>query len=126
MSYRTRNRLASTVLCIAAAICFTSCEDDGYDHMPPEGHGSIIIDNESGSDAEVYLDGIFVGAAEDNEATVFDLEPGVYRLVLAEEDGSRNYRNDIDVLLNRLTILEVMNDWGDASLFHVIVDFEEP
>ena len=107
-------------------LLMTSCDDGDYDHDPPPGQGSIIIDNGSGSDAEVYLDGVLKGVAESGEATIYDMDPGVYRLVLAEEDGDRNYRNDIDVLLNRLTILDVMNDYSSASLYYVVIDFEEP
>jgi len=121
------SRILVACACLAAALTLTtSCDDSTYDHTPPAGQGSIIIDNGSGSDAEVFLGGVFAGIAESGEATVFDLEPGVYRLVLAEEDGDRNYWNDVDVIANRLTILDVMIDYSSASLYHVVIDFEQP
>lgn len=120
-------RILTAALCIVAAACFTSCDDDkDYDHTPPLGKGSIIVDNESTEDTEVYLNSVLVGIAKEDEARIFDLDPGVYRLVLAERDGDRNYRTDIDVLRGRLTILDVTEDYSDSSLYYVVIDFETP
>lgn len=117
-------RISLLLTLVAAALSTSSCETKTYDHTPPPGKGSIVVDNNSGSDTELYLNGSFVGKAESGDVTVFDISPGQYRLVLAETDGYRNYRDYVDVLENRLTILDVMTDYSSSSLYYVVVDFE--
>lgn len=121
-----RLQLLLTGFCLITGLLLTSCDDGSFNHVPPQGKGSIIIDNRTGNDAEVYLGGVFAGIADSGETTVFDLEPGVYRVVLAEKDGSRNYWSEADVLAGRLTILDVNVDYSNPSLYNVTVDFEEP
>lgn len=117
--------IATLWVCFLALPILTSCDNNkSYDHTPPTGQGSIIVDNNSGSDTEVYIDGKRLGVAEASRDTAFDLAPGRYRLVLTEVSGYRNYRDDIDVLENRLTLLDVMADYANASLYYVIIDFE--
>lgn len=92
---------------LLSALLFTACEDDDYDHDPPEGQGSLIIDNRTFNDIYVYLNGDEqVRAPYDGERT-YDLDPGVYRLVLDERGGDRFYSEDIDILEDRLTVLKV-------------------
>lgn len=102
----------------------TSCDDGSFDHDPPEGKGSIIVDNNTGTDTAVYLDGSLAGHADSGDSTIFDLEPGEYRLVLDEVDGTRNYRDDIDVLEGRLTILDVLPDAASIFRYYVTIDFD--
>lgn len=122
--YYIKKLLPVTAACLTALLLLSSCDDDGYSHEPPDGKGSIIVENNSGEDTAVYIDGVLIGNARSGDASVFDLNPGRYRLVLAEVDGYRNYRDDIDVLENRLTVLDVMIDYSSSSLYYVIVDFE--
>jgi hypothetical protein len=112
--------------CIITSVLLTSCDNGSYNHVPPEGKGSIIVDNMTGTDAEVYLGGVYAGIAEANESAAFDLEPGVYRVVLAEKEGSRNYWRETDVLADRLTILAVTINTSNQGLYSVTVDFENP
>lgn len=119
-----KKHLPVLALCILSLFVFSSCEDDDYDHKPPAGKGSIIVENSSGEDTDVYINGEFIGRADSGDAAVFDLDPGRYRLVLDETDGYRNYRDDIDVLENRLTIVDVMINYSSSSLYYVTVYFD--
>jgi hypothetical protein len=93
------------------AILFLSpgCEwdDDEFDHEPPPGQGSIIIDNFTPTDIEFYLNGRLQGKVNDDDDEAFDLRPGVYRVVLNDEDGNYNWADDVDVLGGQLTVLTV-------------------
>ena len=124
-SVRRINKLLRVMAGILIAASLVSCDDDSsFDHDPPDGKGSMIVDNNSATDTGVYLNGTFVGYAKSGDSTIFDLEPGHYRLVLDAVDGSRNYRDDIDVLEDRLTILDVLYDAANTYLYYVIIYFE--
>jgi hypothetical protein len=106
------------------ALFTTGCEDDDYDHIPPLGFGTLIIDNDTSDDIEIYLDGTRMREVKDYDDRYTDLEPGVYRLVLADEDGDRSFRDEIDILANRLTIVHVDEGslWGEYSVW---VEFQD-
>jgi hypothetical protein len=106
--------LAATLLAGLAVLCFTpGCEsDDDFDHDPPAGMGSIIIDNFTYTDIEFFLDGILQETVKSDHDKTFDLTPGVYRVVLNDKDGDRNWADDVDVLEGRLTVLTVKIDTG--------------
>ncbi len=109
----------------ALLLLITGCEyeEDYYDHVPAPGKGSIIIDNNTSQDINFYVDGERVSEIGDYRERIFDLEPGVRRVVLDEEDGDTTYREDVDVLDGRLTILKVWADIGVAE-YIVEIDFE--
>ena len=117
-------RAILTVACLLPALILTSCDDGTYDHVPPAGQGSIIIENNSGEDTQVYIDGILFGTVRERKTRIFDMTPRTYRIVLDEDDGYRSYRDDIDVLADRLTVMDVMIDYSSSSLYHVILDFQ--
>jgi hypothetical protein len=50
------------------------------------------------------------------------LYPGVYRVVLVQEDGPRYYRDDVDVLLGRHTTLHIDYETTNANLYRVVMD----
>jgi hypothetical protein len=119
--------LYSGVLALCAALWVTGCDDVGdndFDHDPPAGKGAVIVDNISPTDINVYVDGRSVGQVDDDDDRPFDLSPGVHRVVLDEDDGSRRWSADIDVLAGRLTILRVTLDTGDRDDYNVDVDFD--
>lgn len=94
----------------------TACdEDNDRDFDPASGKGAIVVDNNTGRNIIVFIDGVRQGRVGDFSDRAFELDPGVYRIVLDEDGGDRNYRDDIDVLVNRLTILDVDvdNDFFD-------------
>lgn len=90
--------------------CDWDDSDDNEDYVPPEGSGALRVDNNTADDIRVYVNGEQKGTAGDYSDRVFDLEPGVYRIVLDQKNGDRSYRDDIDIIENRLTVLDVTYD----------------
>lgn len=119
-------------LCGLAAVCFvvgmTGCDDledeKDFGYVPPAGKGALIVDNLSPTDVNVYVDGGSVGQVGDDDDKAFNLQPGVHRVVLDEEDGGRRWSSDLDVLEGRLTILRVKLDTGDFNDYDVDVEFD--
>ncbi len=111
-------RCAGALGIIAAALLFAGCESDRYDHRPPAGLGSLIVDNFTGSGVDVFIDGEPVERVGSWRDRAYDLAPGVHRLAL--RDGGRFFGGDVDVLRDRLTIAEVYED-PNWSTFRVIL-----
>jgi hypothetical protein len=102
------------------------CEDTNeYDHNPPAGLGTLYVDNHTGDDLHVFIDGEEKHKAGDYDKRYYDLEPGVRRVVLAEEDGDRSFRDDVDVLEGHRTIIEVSHEPGDFDHYDVAVFFDD-
>ncbi len=120
---KRRSFVPPAILAIGLASLFFTpgCEwdDDDFDHNPPAGHGSIIIDNYTYSDIELFVDGLLAGKINNDDDRAFDLAPGVYRVLLNDEDDQRNWAGDVDVLEGRLTILTVRIDSTDFNDYDV-------
>ncbi|MBU0715742.1 MAG: hypothetical protein KJ964_10345 [Verrucomicrobia bacterium] len=84
-----------------------ACDDGDWNHTPPAGMGSIIVDNRTVDGVNVYLDGYYTNRASDFDYEAYDLAPGIHRVVLDESHGDRNWWGDVDVLEGKLTVLEV-------------------
>ena len=84
-----------------------ACDGDDWNHTPPAGMGSIIVDNRTTDGVNVYLEGAYTNQVPDFDNEAFDLAPAIYRVVLDEAHGSRAWRGDVDVLEGKLTVLEV-------------------
>jgi len=122
------SRLLITLFC-STSFLVTGCdwEDDQVsDHKPPDGQGSIVVDNNTAEDIKVYIDGTRQSDTRDFDDRAYDLDPGLYRVVLDEDDGDRTYRDDIDVIEGRLTILDVSADPFDNDDYDVEVFFRTP
>ena len=103
----------------------TACfRDDRLDHRPPSGQGSIIVDNRTSREINVFIDGDEQSRVRARRWRAYDVDPGVYRMVLDERNGERNYRDDVDVLERRLTILDVTADPDRFDRFSVFVYFD--
>ena len=89
------------------ALGLGACRSDDWNHTPPAGMGSIIVDNRTTDGVNVYLDGYYTNRVSDFDNAAFDLAPGIHRVVLDESRGSRNWWGDVDVLEGKLTVLEV-------------------
>ena len=105
-------------------LCGCDWKDENHrrhdiDHVPPAGQGSLVIDNLTDTDADVFVDGTARGRAGDDSVRTIDLAPGLYRVVLDEVDGHRAYRADIDVLDGKLSVLEVRTESGDFDSYKV-------
>lgn len=125
--HRIRRLGLMTAALAAAAFLAAGCDDDGndgYHHTPAAGQGAIVVDNLTWSDLEVYVDGVLIGTVGDDDDRGFDLAPGVRRVVLNEEDGSRTFRDDVDVLADRLTVLKVTVDVADPDALFVDLFFD--
>jgi hypothetical protein len=112
---------------LAAALIMGGCdldEDKVSDHVPPAGQGALIVDNQTPTDLDVYLDGELQGEVDAFDDKTWDLAPGVYRLVVDEQDGDRNYATDLDILDGRNTVLDVMMNSPMASQYNVLLTIE--
>lgn len=116
-----------TAALLAGALFGIGChdwwEDDDHDHDPPAGQGAIIIDNHTFNDVRVFFNGIRQENTRDGKSKAYNLDPGVYRVVLDEIDGDRNFREDIDVLENKVTVIDLANS-GSGTRFDVVVFFD--
>ena len=97
------------------------CDDDRFDREPPLGMGTAIVDNYTGDDIEVYIDGRAAEETDAGDHRYYDLEPGLHRVVLAGDDTERTWADDVDVLENRRTVLEVRPDPFDYDEYDVDV-----
>jgi hypothetical protein len=122
---RVAGSLWGALLAVPLVLVMTGCETEDYsDHKPPAGQGSLIVDNHTADHISIFLDGAARGEVNDSSDRILDLKPGVYRLVLTEEDGgNRSYGADVDVLEGRLTILEVWTS-SDPHAYDVTTRFD--
>ncbi len=95
-------------LILAAFVC--GCEgnkknDD--DHDVPDGMGSLIVDNNSGDKITIYIDGARQTEVGSYADKAFDLQPGIHRVVLDQRHGPRTYRDDVDILEGKRTVLDI-------------------
>jgi hypothetical protein len=85
--------------------------DNDEDYEPPAGRGALLVDNNTSDEIRVYVDGEQRGRVDDYSDRPFDLEPGVHRVVLDQVNGDRNFRDDVDIIEGRLTVLDVQTDF---------------
>ena len=102
------------------------CEDEGYDHVPPAGQGSIILDNFSSDDIHVFIAGAATNRLRDYENEAYDMTGGVHRLILDEDGGDRFGAWDVDVVVGRLTIVEVRTSEWNWDEYDVSIHLETP
>ncbi len=112
------------LLAVAAASGPSGCEDSEYDRDPPDGQGSLVVDNFTGDRLRVYVDGERLDSVKAGHHRYYDLEPGVHRLALDGDDTDRSWADDVDVLENRRTVIEVRSQAGDYREFDVRVYFD--
>lgn len=115
-------RLAGGLL-LTLLLGLGACDDGGWNHTPPAGMGSIIVDNRTSDGVNVYLAGYYTNKVEAYDYEYYDLQPGIWRVILDQSHGERNWRDDVDVLEGKLTILEV-HDGFYSDEFDVNVYFD--
>ncbi|MDD5483679.1 MAG: hypothetical protein PHP98_08530 [Kiritimatiellae bacterium] len=105
----------------ALALCLAACESGRFDHTPPAGAGTLIVDNLTADDLLVYVNGRSVFTVDDYDHELIDLAPGVYRVVIDQKGGYHSYRGDVDILEGQLTIMETRgyysSDWYDVRVY---------
>jgi len=106
-----RTKHGGWIACLALGVILMlglcACDSDEWNHTPPTGMGSIIVNNRTTDGVNVYLDGYYTNRVSDFDHETFDLVPAVHRVVLDESRGNRAWRGDVDVLEGKLTIIEV-------------------
>jgi hypothetical protein len=113
------------ILALASALSavLTGCDwSDDPDHVPPDGFGALFVDNNTSRELRVYVDGAEKGRVRAYSDRPFDLKPGLYRVVLDQRDTARNWRDTVDVIEGRLTVLDVAD--GIGSELDVVVFFD--
>lgn len=100
------------------------CDDSDFDHDPPAGQGSLIVDNLTGYRMHVYINGQSVGDVSAGDDEYFDRWPGLCRVVIDGEDADQSWGDEVDILEGRLTVLEVRPEYGSYNAFDVNVYFD--
>lgn len=113
------------LLALTAMIWGCDEDDDNINHTPAAGMGALGIDNETSSDIDVYINGSKFSSVNNWRVRAWDLEPGVYRLVLNDEDGYRNYSDDIDILADKVTELTVTDSTAHRDRFEVETHYDD-
>jgi len=126
---KLRNRiLRICCACIVAALLCQGCDDDDdyRDHDPPAGQGSLVVDNLTSIDFNLFIDGESAGEVKDGRERIIDLDPGIRRLVLDDDDDIYgSFRDDIDILEGQLTILRIYHgSQGSPSGYTVTIEFD--
>ncbi|MGD9874911.1 MAG: hypothetical protein AB7T27_11690 [Kiritimatiellia bacterium] len=122
-------KLRTLILCAlitaAALATLTGCEDDDddYDHNPPAGMGTLILENDTYDDVTVALDGRIQPEVREDSDRKYDLEPGIWRLVLDQQGGDQNWRGDVDIIEGHLTIVNIGAS-ADPDDFFISVRFD--
>ena len=108
-----------------ALTAIPGCEGrSGEDHVPPAGLGSVIIRNHTIENIRVFINGIEYGKASYDDATFYDLKPGVYRFALNEQGGDRSHASDVDVLQGQLTLMDVSMSSTNIYAYDVLMYFD--
>ena len=115
------------LLIASAMVCIVACEDDYEDHDIPVGQGALVLDNLTGYDLVVFVDGsdeYDLDAGDDQ--LILDVDPGLHRVVfLNDDDGVMNLQDEYDVLSGRYTILDISVDANDPSALLVSLEFDD-
>jgi hypothetical protein len=115
--------ITSALIC-GLVLGLSSCDDrDRFDHTPPSGQGSMIVDNLTADDLLVYVNGRSVFTVDDYDHELVDLNPGVYRVVVDERHGFHSYYGDLDILEGQLTVIEVKG-YSSADDYDVRIYFD--
>ncbi|MCX7818276.1 MAG: hypothetical protein N2652_03575 [Kiritimatiellae bacterium] len=112
MSGARTSRVGFAAVTLLALLLAGGCEERDYDHTPPAGYGSLILDNFTGDRIRVYINGGDAGLLDRYDDAAWDLRPGLHRVVLDQREGPRHAAWDVDVVTARLTVIRVrVSDW---------------
>lgn len=119
---------ALLLIAFAASLSLTllGCESDDevFDHDPPAGKGTLYVDNRTPNDCDVFIDGQQQRGVDDYDDEWYDLDPGLPRVVVDQDDSDRVFRGDIDILEGQRTILELSVDPNDLNRFDAYIYFD--
>ena len=107
---------------LLVALLVLGCDESGYyDHDPASGMGSLVLDNNSGDDISVFLDGLEILNIDGSDEEIQDLQPGAYRIVLSADHTDRSYSADVDILEGRLTILDIRSSSATSYYYYDVL-----
>jgi len=110
--------LMLAALAVVAAGCTWSSNDK---HIPPEGMGSIIVLNNSGTSFNLTINGVITAEATSPDANpTYDLRPATYIVTLEQIGGVRHWTGGVNVQLGRLTYMDVASDPVNPALYDVV------
>ena len=109
----------------AGAGMLAGCDDNEFDHDPPAGQGTLVVDNWTWDRVQVYIDGHLDESVTSDKHRYYDLRPGQYRVALEGDDTDRLWIDDVDVLEDRLTVLQVEDDRNDYNEFDVRIYLDD-
>lgn len=93
---------------MAGVLALTGCDEDrAYDNKPAEGRGGLVVDNHTDEEMRVYIDGEKLGRVNPYDARYFEVEPGVQRVVVDADEYYRTWRDDVDVVEQRRTVIDI-------------------
>lgn len=114
--------LLAPVCCLVLSL--QGCDDgDRFDHTPPAGQGSLVVDNTTADGLNVYQNGYKIYSVSAYDHELVDTNPGVYRVVIDERNGYHSFRGDIDIVEGQLTVIEVLREYS-SDLYEVNVYFD--
>lgn len=119
-------RLKSLMMLVALAVVMAGCSwSSDSKHVPPDGMGSIIVLNNSGTSFNVTINGVLNAAEMEASArNPYDLRPGTYIITIEQNGGSRRWTGGVSVQLGRLTYMDVNTDPVNPSLYDVVTMLE--
>jgi hypothetical protein len=123
-TFLSRFRHLAPLLAVAFLLAGCDYDDDDYSHDPAPGKGALIVENRTGDDIAVYVDGARLEDADEDDDTAYDLSPGVRRVVLDQRGGDATFRGDVDIIEGRLTVMDVAFDSFDLDEFDVAIFFD--
>ena len=118
------HRLALGFLLAGTLPWLAGCDETEYDYDPPAGQGSLVVDNFTGERIDVFIDGLEVDRVSSGKHRYYDLEPGVHRVAFDGDDSDRFWAEDVDILEERLTVLEVEANYDGTGTFAVRIHFD--
>ncbi len=109
-------------LLLVGVLWAAGCHDYGrFDRTPPDGKGTLYVDNSTSDELRVYINGTRQEDVRARRYRHYDLDPGVYRVVMEGKDSDRTFAADVDVLEKRRTIMDVTTDAGNFRRFDVLI-----
>ncbi len=116
--------LVGCMAVLAGLFLVAGCDDDEFDRNPPAGQGSLVVDNRTSERIDVYIDGARMENVRSGKHRYYDLDPGSYRIVLDGDDSRRSYADDVDILIDRITVMDIAPSSTNVRRFDVFIYFE--
>jgi hypothetical protein len=98
-------------------LSLTACDDDEFEHNPPEGQSGLIIVNNSATDLNVFIDGERAARVDSFDDRTYNYAPGLHRIILDPRNSSSTYQDEIELLVNRTLVLLVSGGAFEQELF---------